>query len=103
MTLNMLLANIYDAVLEPLLFVVFALAFMMFVWGIVESIRDSESDDGRKKGKANMLWGIVGMLIMISVFGIVNIIIGTIGAEPPTNKPTVEQQFGGTIRDIEVE
>lgn len=103
MTFDTLLTNIYNAVLEPLLFVVFGLAFIIFIWGIVEFIRDSESDDGRKKGKANMIWGIIGMLIMVSVFGIINIIIGTIGAESPRNQDRVRQQVGGTLQGIEVE
>lgn len=97
MTLDKLLASIYDAILEPLLFVVFGLAFIMFVWGIVEFVRDSESDDGRKKGKANMLWGVVGMVIMVSVFGIINIIIGTIGADNPTDRGTIEDRFQGSF------
>lgn len=102
MTLDTLLASIYNAILEPLLFVVFGLAFIMFVWGIVEFIRDSESNDGREKGKRNILWGVVGMVIMVSVFGIINIIIGTIGADLPQGADTTTGQFRGTLDQIDV-
>ncbi|MCR4275034.1 MAG: hypothetical protein NUW02_03285 [Candidatus Campbellbacteria bacterium] len=83
MSLQTFLATGYTVILKPIILLLFAVAFVIFFWGIVESIRDSESDDGKAKGRRNMLWGILGMVIMISVFGIIKIITGTIGATNP--------------------
>lgn len=83
MSLQVLLANGYRVILQPIIFLLFAVAFVIFFWGIVTSIRDSEDEKGREKGKQSILWGILGMVIMISVFGIIRIITGTIGADNP--------------------
>jgi uncharacterized membrane protein len=88
MSLQSLLANAYTVILQPIIFLLFAVAFVVFFWGIVESIRDSEDENGRAKGKQSILWGILGMVIMVSVFGIIRIITGTIGAENP-DQPNV--------------
>ncbi|QQR82514.1 hypothetical protein IPJ70_00085 [Candidatus Campbellbacteria bacterium] len=83
MSLQVLLANGYRVILQPIIFLLFAVAFVIFFWGIVTSIRDSEDEKERAKGKQSILWGILGMVIMISVFGIIRIITGTIGVENP--------------------
>ncbi len=82
-----LLLRGYEVILRPVSLLLFGIAFVIFVWGLVEFIRDSEGDDGRKKGKANIIWGIIGMVIMVSVFGIIRIIQGTIGASNPDVMP----------------
>jgi membrane protease YdiL (CAAX protease family) len=73
------------AVLKPVSLALFGAAFVIFLWGVVEFIRDSDSDEGRAKGGRNIMWGLLGMVIMISVYGIINIIAGTIGATPAQN------------------
>jgi hypothetical protein len=60
-----------------------AVAMAVFFWGVFEFVSKSGSDEARDKGKRNMLWGIIGLFIMIGVFGIVQIILGTFGIEPP--------------------
>lgn len=34
-----------------------------------------------QEGRQHMLWGIIGMFIMVSVFGIMRILINTLGAD----------------------
>ncbi len=61
----------------PLLF---ALAIVMFVWGAVKFffINGGEPEE-ITKGKQFMLWGIVALAVMISVWGLVNILGDTFG------------------------
>ena len=79
MDINQLVPKVYDSVVVPIFWVLFSVAFIVFFWGVVEFIRDAGSEDGRKKGRQHMLWGIVGILIMSSVFGITKVLIDTIG------------------------
>jgi hypothetical protein len=87
MSVGLFVYVVYFNILRPVGFVLFGFASIIFIWGIIEFIRDSESDNGRAKGKRNMIWGIVGMVIMVSVFGIINIIEGTIGVPQQSNGP----------------
>lgn len=69
---------LFDAIktqiLNPIIYLFFAAAFLYFVYGVIEFIRHAESEDGRETGGRHILWGVVGMFIMISAYGIMNLI-----------------------------
>ena len=60
----------------------FAVAVLVFLYGVFEYIRNSDSEDGRSEGQRHMLSGVFGLFIMISVFGIINLILNSIGVSP---------------------
>jgi hypothetical protein len=65
---------------------VFAIALLMFIWGIFKFfILGGADDDSREEGKKLMLWAIVGFVVMVSVFGIVNLIAGGLGFSDDEN------------------
>lgn len=53
----------------PLLFV---LAFAAFIWGMVKFIMSQQSAE-REDGKQFMLWGVIALAVMFSVWGLVKI------------------------------
>ena len=70
-----LIAKIKTVIVNPIIGLLFALALMFFLWGIVEFIWVAGGEEGRKKGARHILWGLIGMFIMVSVFGIINFIL----------------------------
>ncbi len=52
---------------------IFALATLMFLYGVVEFLSGAQEEAKREKGKSFMIWGIVGLAVMVSVWGIVKI------------------------------
>ncbi len=82
-SLNSLLGRINQYILNPIIVLMFVVALITFFWGLVELIRDAGGDEGRKLGKQHMIWGIVGMFIMISAYGIIRLILNTFGLQPP--------------------
>lgn len=68
-----------EVIIQPLIILLFALAILVFLWGIFEFIRDAESSDGREKGKQHMIYGIIGIVIMVAVWGIIGILKNTFG------------------------
>ncbi len=60
----------------------FAVAVLVFLYGVFTYMKDSASEDARATGRQNIMYGIFGMFIMISVFGIINVIMNTIGVSP---------------------
>lgn len=63
--------------------VIFALAFAAFVWGIVNHFFfHGGEENSREAGRNFILWGLVGMLVLFSVWGIVNILLSTLGIVP---------------------
>lgn len=72
--LNAISANI----IKPLIFLLFAAAFLVFIWGLVQFVGNLDSEESRSQGVKHMVWGIVGMVIMVSVNGIIAIIANTV-------------------------
>jgi len=64
--------------------VLLALALLFFAWGLAEFILRSDSDEGRETGRQHMLWGILGIFVMVAVIGILRIITNTFGVDLPS-------------------
>lgn len=66
------LLGFINGTLVPL---VFAIAFLVFIWGVFKYFILGGGDEGsREEGKKLMLWGIIAFVVMVSIWGIVNII-----------------------------
>ena len=72
-----------DLVLEPATLFVVSLGFLYFMFGLLSYMRAAQGGSGSvNDGKNHMLYGIIGMFIMVSVWGIITIIANTIGVDP---------------------
>jgi uncharacterized membrane protein YcgQ (UPF0703/DUF1980 family) len=71
-----LISNIKAYILNPIIGFMFAVAVVMFIYGIVEYIWSADNEDKIAVGKMHMIWGIVGMFVMIGVYGILNVLSG---------------------------
>lgn len=83
MSITSLLNKINQHILNPLIALVFAIALVVFFWGIVEFIMNPNDNRAKEQGKQNILWGLVGMFIMVGVYGIIRLILNTFGIPNP--------------------
>ena len=59
---------------------VFALAFLVFIWGMFKAFILGGSDEAKQsEGKALMFYAIIGFVVMVSLWGIVNLLAGGFG------------------------
>ena|SRR3989338_2915109 len=84
-TLKSLMSKIIQLIVNPLIILMFALALAYFTFGVVVFLANKDDETKRTAGKQHMIWGVVGMFIMISVFGIMRLIVNSLGI---TNLPT---------------
>ncbi|OGZ11568.1 MAG: hypothetical protein A3D67_00180 [Candidatus Lloydbacteria bacterium RIFCSPHIGHO2_02_FULL_51_22] len=56
--------------------IVFGLAFLVFLWGIYKYIRAAEEGD-KAEGRNTIMYGIIGLFVMVAVWGLVAVIKGT--------------------------
>lgn len=75
------LVKIAEIIVNPLIELAFAVAVIVFVWGIWEYFFKKVDGSEREKGRLHILWGIVGIGIMMGAYGIINIVINTVGAD----------------------
>ncbi len=83
------LTNLLNDTLVP---AVFALAFLVFIWGMFKTfILGGHDEEKQGEGKQLMMYAILGFVIMISIWGIVTIIsdsLGLKGTIDPQDLPT---------------
>ena len=77
MTIATLVQRFETFIVFPILLLLFALAFLYFLWGMTMFVWKADSDEGRTTGITHMLWGVIVMFIMTAAWGIINIIQNT--------------------------
>ncbi len=56
-----------------------ALAVVGFIYGIIQYFMNPDNEEKRKKGKTYLLWGLIGLFVMVSIWGLVGILSDTFG------------------------
>ena len=67
------LAKIFNVIVPFLI----GLAVFLIIYGILRHIASADDEEKRTEARNFILWGIVGVFIMVSVWGLVNILIKT--------------------------
>lgn len=86
------LINVNSFIINPLIELIFAVAVVYFLYGVFEFIANGDNDEKKTTGKSHMLWGIIGITIMMGVWAILNIILNTLNI--PSSQINPEQ---GTV------
>ncbi len=74
-TAGQFVITIINTVAVPVLF---AVAFFVFIFGVFQFFILSHGNEEKQgEARALMLYGIVGFFLMVSVWGLVNILVGT--------------------------
>ncbi len=75
------LTKINEAILFPLITLMMAVALLIFLYGAFEYIKGAANDGDRETGRRHLLYGTIGLLVMISALGILTIAAGTFGLD----------------------
>ncbi|HUY05265.1 MAG TPA: hypothetical protein VMV62_00915 [Candidatus Paceibacterota bacterium] len=74
------LIGVLNTVVVP---IIFTLAFAAFIWGIVNYFfLHGGEETKREEGKEFILWSIIGIVVLFSVWGFVNLLLSTLGIAP---------------------
>jgi len=82
MDISSFLNGVNQYILNPLILLLFAIALLVFFWGVLQFIFSQTADDRRDEGKRKIFWGLFGMFIMFSAYGLIRLILGTFGVTP---------------------
>ena len=88
------MVNAVQGIVNVLIPIVFGLGVLAFFWGLVRYLFAADHD--KDQAKKTMLWGIVAIFVMASVWGLVRFIGSTFGVNsdntpisPDVNLPNV--------------
>jgi hypothetical protein len=79
-----------NEILGAILPLLIALGVVYFVWGVVSYVISSD-EEAKTAGRDRMIWGIIGLVIIVGLWGLVRIVTNTFGLNNVTNitLPTV--------------
>jgi hypothetical protein len=66
-------------IIQPAEWLLLIFATLVFVWGVAQLILKGEDATARAEAQQHILWGVIGLFIMIAVYGIIRFVANTIG------------------------
>lgn len=100
-SLDTFIRKVNTHIINPFIYFMIILAVVFFVIGILQYLGNTDNAEKRKEGHMHMVWGAVGLFIMVGVFFIMRVLLGTIGIEEDQINPqTGEVNIGGTSQGI---
>lgn len=83
--LNEFLGKVVVEIVNPLILLLSAVAFVAFLWGVFQFIAHAGDETKRSEGKSAILWGLVGLVIMFGAYGIINLALDTFNLKQISN------------------
>lgn len=77
--MNSLIPKIIDNIVMPLLQILFVVTIFFFILGLIGFFRGGDDADARTTSRNHILWGVIGIFIMVSVYGIVRFVASSVG------------------------
>jgi uncharacterized membrane protein len=83
------LIGIIQGILSALVPLIVSLAVVVFLWGVLKYVIAGSNKDGKEEGRKFMIWGLIGLVVMVSVWGLVALVKNTFfeSSTSPVNPP----------------
>lgn len=75
--------NVITQIIQPLVILLLVAGVAYFIWGVAMYIWNADQPEERKKGTQHLIWGVLGIIIMVGVIGILRIVTSTFGVPLP--------------------
>jgi|SRR6185312_6259714 len=91
------LTGAFGQLVNTALPILIGLAMLAFFWGLVKYIFAAGDAEKAKEGKSIMIYGIVALVVMVSIWGIVNFVASDLGVNNGT-AGTISLPTVGTVQ-----
>ncbi len=76
-------ATVNDVFLFPLIGLLLGIAFLVFLYGVAVYVMNANNEQSRSEGRKHIMFGIIGMVVMISAYTLLTIAANTFGLAVP--------------------
>lgn len=77
-----------NELLSSILPVLIAFGVVFFIWGIVQYLI-YDTEEAKKKGRDKIIYGIIGLVAVVGMWGLVNLVVTTFNLKQNANMPTL--------------
>jgi hypothetical protein len=74
-----IIGKINQFILNPIIRLMFAVATLYLFWGIYQFISSETADSKREEGKKKIIYGLIGLFVMFSAYGLIRLVLATFG------------------------
>lgn len=80
LTTTVIAQRLTDLIINPLIALAFAAGLLIFFWGVIEFLMalNSWGSADKGQGKQHMLWGLIGMFVMVAAYALFNFLVANI-------------------------
>jgi len=75
-------AKVTKEIINPIILLLTGGAFVVFLWGVFEFVRNAADSTKREEGRKAIFWGLVGLVIIFGAYGIINFALNTFNLTP---------------------
>jgi len=72
--------TVVAGIIKPVIILLVSLAVLLFIYGVIMNVI-SEGGQKKESAKMYMVWGIVGLFVIVSMWGIVAFLRNTLGLD----------------------
>ncbi|MFH0755519.1 MAG: hypothetical protein V1910_02535 [bacterium] len=80
-----LIINLVNCFLDPIIILLVSFSILLFLWGVLRFIMSSGDEKNKTGGKEFMFWGIIGLFVIVSLWGLVSIFQQTFQLNPDSS------------------
>ena len=81
--------------IDQLIALLLGIATVVFLIGVIQYVISGADEKKAETAKKYMLWGIIGLVVMVAVWGIANLLVDTLGLTDTTVKDVAKFDFSG--------
>ena len=70
----------------------FYMAIAFFVWGVVKFIKNADDSTAREEGRKFIVWGIVSLVVIVSLWALVSYLLETLNILPSGATPFIDSR-----------
>jgi hypothetical protein len=97
MSLQAIIGSLKGTIINPLISILVGVGFILFFWGIANYLFLMSGDVKKKEdAKQFMIWGVIIITVMISVWGIVQLLQGIFLGGANFSSPPAIPKIGGS-------
>lgn len=78
------LINFLKGALNTATILILAAAVVFFMWGVFQFVAAAGDEEARQTGRNHIIYGIIGIAVMVSIWGLVNFLTGSAGLTTTT-------------------
>ena len=80
LTTTVIAQRLTNLIVNPLIALVFTAGLLVFFWGVIEFLLAINADghSSKEDGKQHMLWGLIGMFVMVAAYALFNFLVSNI-------------------------